>query len=206
MKTSSNLTIVGLLGGVASGKSFVAQSLARRGAVLLDADQAGHAVLREPEVEAAARTHWGDGIFGPDGRIHRSALAQIVFGPPPKGPRELAYLESITHPRIEMRLRDQLDGLAASGKPTMVVLDAPVMLKAGWNRLCNSLVFVDAPPEVRIQRAINRGWTVDDFKRREASQEPVEEKRKLADWTIDNSGTQAETEAQIDRLWSRLNK
>ena len=78
---------LGLIGGVACGKSLVARQLADLGAVVLDADRAGHEALRLPEVEAAARRRWGDGIFGRDGHIVRSQLAKIVFAPPPTGPQ-----------------------------------------------------------------------------------------------------------------------
>jgi dephospho-CoA kinase len=200
----SNLTVIGLLGGVASGKSLVAQALVRRGAILLDADKTGHEVLREADVETAAWTRWGSGIFDPDGHIHRPALAKIVFAPPPEGPRELAYLESITHPRIGMRLREQLETIAASVPRSVVVLDAPVMLKAGWNRFCTQLVFVDAPREVRLQRALGRGWTEAEFDRRESAQESLDFKRMLADAVIDNSNSIEATDLQIDGLWSRL--
>lgn len=199
-----NLRIVGLLGGIASGKSFVADAFVRRGARLLDADKAGHAVLLEPEIEAAARKRWGDAIFGENGHIHRPALGRIVFAPPPYGPVELAYLESLVHPRIGIRLREQLSEIADEGVTQLVVLDAPVMLKAGWNRLCTALVYVDASQETRRERALRRGWTDEEFMRRESAQEPLDFKRKLADFVIDNSGPPSAVEAQIDRLWPQL--
>jgi dephospho-CoA kinase len=200
--TYPNLTIVGLVGGVASGKSFVAEALERRGAVLLDADRAGHEALREPEVEAAARARWGDKIFAPDGHIHRPALAQIVFSSAP----ELAYLESLTHPRIAIRLKEQLEQLAEQKSPRVVVLDAPVMLKAGWDKFCNQIVFVDAPREVRLARALTRGWSASEFERREAAQEPIDVKRKMATKAVDNGGSPQATEAQIISLWSELTR
>ncbi len=89
------MKIIGLLGGVASGKSMVAEQLARCGAVVLNADNIGHEVLRQPKIEAAARKRWGEGVFGRDGRIDRNRLAEIVFASPPDGPRERAYLERV---------------------------------------------------------------------------------------------------------------
>jgi dephospho-CoA kinase len=199
-----NLKVIGLLGGIASGKSLVADALVRQGAILLDADAAGHQVLLEPAVEAAARTRWGSAIFGPDGHIHRPALARIVFAPPPAGPPELAYLESISHPRIGGRLRDQIDRLAADGQLHVLVLDAPVMLKAGWDQFCDLLVFVEADRSIRLQRAMSRGWTAEELARREAAQEPVASKRRRADAVIDNSGPVAATESQVEQLWKQL--
>lgn len=199
-----NLTVIGLLGGVASGKSLFAEALVRRGAILLDADRAGHAVLRDPDVETAVRDRWGSGVFDAEGHVYRPALAKIVFAPPPDGPRELAHLEAISHPRIAHRLQEHLKAIALDNQPHVVVLDAPVMLKAGWDRLCSHLVFVDSPRETRLKRALARGWTEADFDGRESAQEPVDVKRKLANSVIDNSGSFEATEAQIEQLWNDL--
>src|SRR5690242_10742265 len=130
------MKVVGLLGGVASGKSLVARQLVDLGAGLLDGDGAGHEVLRLPGVERLVRDRWGDAVFAADGSVDRRALARIVFAPPPDGPRELEHLEQITHPRITQRLREQIAVLAAQRRPA-AVLDAPVMFKAGWNEYCD---------------------------------------------------------------------
>ena len=136
--------ILGLLGGVASGKSLVAGQLERLGAGVLDADRAGHEVLRMPEVEQAARERWGEAVFRPDGHIDRHRLAAIVFAPPPKGSEERRFLEELTHPRIRRLLEKEANGLAAAGFPA-AVLDAPLLLEAGWDTLCHRLILVDAP-------------------------------------------------------------
>ena len=196
--------VIGLLGGVGSGKSFVARLMQARGAAVLDADRAGHEVLREPEVIAAARQRWGDAIFGPDGHIHRPALARIVFAPTPAGAAELAYLESLTHPRIGRRLEQEINRLARGDRPTAIVLDAPVLLKAGWNKFCERIVFVDAPLAIRVDRVRERGWTAEDLARREAAQESLELKRSLSDVVIDNGGPVESTEAELDRVWPSL--
>lgn len=195
--------IIGLLGGVASGKSLVAGYLAELGAGKLDADRAGHEVLKLPEVEAAIRTRWGDAVFGDDGRVVRSAVAKIVFAPTDEGRRELAFLESITHPRIGERLKAEAERLAAAGS-RVLVLDAPVMLKAGWDALCDAIVFVDAPPNVRLQRALERGWTAAEFTAREQAQETPDVKRKRADFVVDNGGPAEATRAQVVDLWRKF--
>jgi dephospho-CoA kinase len=197
------MQIVGLLGGVASGKSLVARQLCELGAGLLDGDRAGHEVLQLPEIERQVRQNWGDAVFGAEGRVNRKALGKIVFAPPPEGPRQLQRLEQLTHPEIGVRLQRQAEDLAREGRK-VAVLDAPVMLKAGWDKFCDRIVFVDAPREVRLARAIGRGWNQEDFAAREAAQESLEVKRAHADTTIDNSGSPEATQAQVKRLWDHL--
>lgn len=192
--------LIGVLGGVASGKSLVARQFVDLGAGLLDADRAGHDVLRLPPIEAAVLRRWGRSMCGPDGRIDRARLALIVFADPPEGPRERKYLEQLTHPEIARLLKQQAEALAVSGT-TVAVLDAPLLLEAGWDKLCKELVFIDAPRPVRLSRAIARGWSEEDFVAREGVQESLDIKRERADVTIDNSGSTEHTQAQIEQFW-----
>jgi dephospho-CoA kinase len=197
------MKIIGLLGGIASGKSLVAEQFCRLGAGLLDGDRAGHEVLLLPDVEQLVRERWGNRVFGPDGHVDRKALGRIVFEPSDTGRRELEYLERITHPRIGDRLRQQAAELAVAGR-SVAVLDAPVMLKAGWDTFCDHIVFVEAPKGVRRTRATARGWRQEDIAAREAVQEPLAVKRQRADFIIDNSGNPDQTLAQVERLWQAL--
>ncbi|HOM15750.1 MAG TPA: dephospho-CoA kinase [Thermoguttaceae bacterium] len=197
------MRIIGLLGGVASGKSVVAQELAQLGACILDADQAGHQVLQMPHVQEAIRTRWGQEVFGPDGQVDRARLAQRVFADSAQAVQDRRYLEEITHPEIGQLLRCQAQTLAETGCPA-AVLDAPLLLEVGWDRWCDKLVFVDAPLEVRQTRALARGWTLEQFAAREAAQWPVEQKRLRADIIIDNSGSLEKTHMQVLRFWQSL--
>ena len=197
------MKIIGLLGAIASGKSLVAEQFCRLGAGLLDGDRAGHEVLRLPHVEQLVRERWGDRVFGTDGHVDRKALGRIVFEPSDTGRRELEYLERITHPLIGDRLRQQAAELAATGQ-SVAVLDAPVMLKAGWDTFCDHIVFVETPEGVRRARATARGWRQEDIAAREAVQEPLAVKRRRADFVIDNSGSHDQTLAQVERLWRAL--
>jgi dephospho-CoA kinase len=196
------MKILGLLGGVASGKSLVSRQLAELGAVVLDADRAGHEALRLPCVEAAARQRWGDAVFGPDGHVDRSQLARIVFAPPPQGPKERKFLEDLTHPEIGRRLAAQAEAVKAVAP--LAVLDAALILEAGWDKLCDYFAFVDVPREVRLVRALQRGWTEGDFAAREAAQESLDSKRARADVILDNSGSAEHTQVQVQRLWQFL--
>jgi dephospho-CoA kinase len=191
---------IGILGGVASGKSLVARQLAQLGAGLLDADRAAHEVLQTSSVEEAARRRWGSEVFGPHGRIERERLAEIVFADSPHAAEERKYLEQLTHPEIGKRLGLQAAQMAAESSPA-AVLDAPLLLEAGWDTTCDVLLFVDTPRRLRLARAIERGWSEEDFAAREGVQQSLESKRERADATVDNSGSADATRAQVERFW-----
>ncbi len=197
------MRIIGITGGVASGKSTVARQFAQLGAGVLDADQAGREALRLPQVEAAARRRWGETVFTPDGRIDRTRLAGVVFAPGPEAQRERNYLEQLTHPEIAGLVRQQADALAAAGVK-IAVLDAPLLVEAGWDDWCEKTVFVEAPPEERLRRAMARGWTKEDFAAREGAQESLDYKRAHADVIIDNAGPPERTQAQVEQFWTSL--
>jgi len=194
--------VIGILGGVASGKTVVAETLRSLGAAVLDADRLGHEALREHEVKEAIRKQWGERVINADGEVDRPTLGRIVFAPAPEGPVELERLEMITHPRIGEKIDEQIRQLSQEGR-TAVTLDAAVLLKSGWDRKCDKLLFVDAPASLRKQRAARRGWDADEVERREAAQTPIEEKRSRADVIIDNSGDLSETRRQIEAFWNQ---
>jgi dephospho-CoA kinase len=198
------MKIIGILGGVASGKSLVADEFRRLGAKVLDADQVGHEVLRETGVIRAARERWGDAVLDENGQIKRSNVAKIVFAPPPHGPGELAFLEQLTHPRISNRLQQEIARLRQSRDVEVVILDAPVMLKAGWDRFCDHILFIEAPRDLRLERARERGWSDAIFAAREAAQEPLETKRAAASHVIDNSRSIDMTRQQVESVWQSL--
>jgi dephospho-CoA kinase len=197
------MQIIGVTGGVASGKSLVTGQIAALGAGELDADHAGHEALRVPPVVAAARRRWGDAIFGPDGQIDRAKLAQIVFGREPEADRERKYLEQLSHPEISGLLKRQAEVYEAAGVK-IAVLDAALLFEAGWDRVCEKTIFVDSPREQRLVRALARGWTEEDFAAREGVQDSSDRKRARADVIIDNSGSAERTQAQIERFWASL--
>jgi len=191
---------IGILGGVASGKSLVTKALADLGAGVLDADRVGHEVLRTPEAEEMVRRRWGDLVFGPDGHIDRTRLAAIVFAGSIGAEQERKHLEELLHPEIGRRLEHEAEQMAAAGCRA-AVLDAPLLLEAGWDRLCSWMIFVDAPWPLRLARALRRGWSEKDFAAREGVQESLDLKRKRADVIVDNSGSSDETRAQVEQFW-----
>ena len=198
------MLVIGIAGGIASGKTLVAECLQNLGVVLIDVDRIGHEVLQQADVANAIRTRWGETIFHCDGQIRRGEIAKRVFAPPPEGPVELAFLEKLTHPRIGEQLQQKIRTLQDAHDKSAVTVDAAVMFKAGWSQWCTHILFVDSPHALRIERARQRGWTEADLIARESSQTPLEIKRKAADYVIDNSGTPKETQTQVKHLWDKL--
>jgi dephospho-CoA kinase len=217
------MTVLGVVGGIASGKSLVSRELARLGAEVIEADQLGHEVLREPAVEAAARARWGSEVFGPDGYLHRPAIAERVFQPGESGTRECEFLEQLMHPRITARMRGRIEQCGGALKyesltpnqslsPTLsvgkgnelMVLDAALLLEAGWQEFCDAIVFIEAPRDVRFARAQARGWTEEEFSARESAQMSLDEKRRRANLVIDNSGNSMPTDIIAELSWRGL--
>jgi dephospho-CoA kinase len=194
---------LGLVGGVASGKSVVAGCFHDLGATVLDADRAGHAVLREPDVIAALKARWGDRILDDSGQVSRREVAKIVFAR--EDAAERTFLEQLTHPRIQMRLQQELTKVqAANPPPRVVVLDAALLFEAGWETLCDKVLFVDAPRDLRLERAVSRGWSAEQFAAREAAQMPVEEKRRRSDLLIRNVRTLEDIRNVVRLTWNDL--
>lgn len=191
---------LGLTGGVASGKSLAATFLSELGAVVLDADRAGHEVLREPQVREALLQRWGANILAPTGEVDRAVVAGRVFGEGPAVAADRRFLEELLHPRIRARLVAERTRRAEHGSQVFV-LDAPLLLESHWDSACDGVIFVDVPREQRQARAAARGWTEAQFSQREAAQWPVEQKRQHADWVLSNAGTPGELRTQVQIFW-----
>lgn len=195
---------IGLVGGVASGKSVVAQLFVELGAGLLDADRMGHEVLAaDREVHGELVNRWGSAIVRSDGTIDRTVIAAKVFGDTPAATIEREFLESVLHPRIQSALDAKKRDYAAAGCPA-VVLDAPLLLEANWAPQCDVIVMVDSPRETRLSRARQRGWSDSEFSRREASQWPVEKKRAAATTTITNMGSIEALRPAVQAIWNEF--
>ena len=193
---------IGVVGGVASGKSLVTKMLVELGAAAMDADRTGHDVLaQDPEVRSAVCQKWGDTILTPQGEVDRSAVAKKVFAKNEIAAADRKFLEGLLHPRIGARLKTLSDQFSVEGKPA-VVLDAPLLLEAGWARLCDFILFVDVPPQKRLERAKTRGWTAAEFADREATQWSVDEKRRHATHVVPNFGTEAELRTAVRNFWA----
>lgn len=178
--------VIGLVGGVAAGKSAVAKMFAEHGLAVVDADAAARAAAADPEVVARLRADFGPDV-APAGQLDRSALAAKVFGD--AGARN--RLEAILHPPILARIDQALQQAQAAG--TSALLDAPLLFETGLDARCAAVVFVAAPAEVRRARAATRGWPPGELERREAAQWDLPRKAAACRFTIDNGGDLANT-------------
>ena len=193
------MLLVGLTGGIGSGKSTVARLLEERGAVILDADVfARDAVRAGTEGFAAVVGRFGDEIVAPDGELDRSRLASIVFA----DPAALADLEAIVHPEVRRMIadgiQDHLDG------DRVVVLVNPLLIEMGTHRDCDVVVVVSASPDTQVARSVARGMDEADVRARIAAQLPIDDRARMADVLLDNEGTLEELAAEVEVLWRDL--
>lgn len=189
--------VVGLAGGVGSGKSTVAGIFINEGARGIDADALGHRVLDLPRMRAALARDWGAGILRRDGRVDRAALARLAF----RSRKDVARLNRRVHPEILREIRRRI-----SGARGWVVLDAALLFETGADALCDKIVFVSAPRALRARRTRARGWGPGELARRERFQFPVAYKKKKADYVIDNTGPTSRTEEQARKICDELRR
>ena len=213
------IPVVGLVGGIGAGKSVAASALAGLGLLVLDADAIGHALLAQRPARDLILDRFGSRILeatpgevgkAPEGideedeqsddgpRIDRRALGQIVFG----DPAARRDLEAILHPPMRKTFERAI-ARAGRAKRIGVVLDAAILFEAGWNHLCDAVIFVDAPRELRLARlAVSRGWPEDVLDAREKAQAPLQEKRDRSDRVISNDGDPEALRSKLAEWWS----
>jgi dephospho-CoA kinase len=191
--------LIGLTGGIGSGKSTVSALLALKGATIIDAD----AITRELQqpgspVLAAMVERFGEGILTGDGTLDRAAMADLAFA----DPEALADLGAIVHPAVGAEIARRLE--AEAGTDHVVVLDVPLLVESGRDDMA-ALVVVDVDAEVALQRlTTHRGMREDDVRARMARQASREERLAKADFVIDNSGTPEDLAARVDEVWAEL--
>lgn len=198
--TPRPMPTIGLAGAIGAGKSTVARLLADLGCVVSDSDAAAKAALDREDVKRRLVEAFGKDILGADGRIDRSALADVVFEDPDARRR----LQDLTHPIVgEMRRVERGEAVGARA----FVIDAPLLFEAGVDDECDAVIFVDAPREVRLERvARTRGWSEEEVDRREQAQLSVESKRDRSDHVLINDADEAALAARVERLLARIER
>ncbi len=194
--------MLGLVGPTGSGKSLVARVLAADGARVLDADRMGHEITAgDPEVRTALAAEYGADVYRPDGSLDRRRVAAKVFD----DPAALTRLNLLVHPRILKRLREGLADAAREGFAGTVVVDAALLLDWGFERECDAVLAVVAPPAMQVARLVAaRGWTEDEAQQRLARARHQEAFVALADETLVNDRGEAEAAEGARAALARL--
>lgn len=192
---------VGLTGGIASGKSTVAAMLRELDCPVLDADTLGHELLEQgQDAYNEVVREFGGEVLDAYGNVDRGKLGHIIFADAQKRAR----LNQILHPRILSVVRKWFAALGHAGGPDLAVVEAALIIEAGYNKELDRVIVCWCPPEQQLQRLLERGLTAEQANLRIAAQMPMEEKRRLGDETIDCSGSLEETERQAMDVVKRL--
>lgn len=198
----SRRPVIGILGGIGAGKSTVAAAFARLGCEVVDGDAIGHELLRSAVVKRLLRNRWGAEIFSASGAVDRAALAAKVFDK--AAPTELAHLNQILHPRIRRGMRRRIRDAQSRPAVKAVVIDAAVLMEAGWDDLCTVCVFVKAGEKLRMARVASRGWSAGQWRRRENSQISLDKKAAQCDYTVVNCSSIPLLRAQVRQILRKI--
>jgi dephospho-CoA kinase len=196
--------IAGLTGGLACGKSFVAEELQRLGCYVIEADELGHEVLMPGgEAYAPAVREFGAEILNADGSIDRARLAQAVFG----NPAALGKLNAVVHPAVRERARRRFEEIGEQDPDAIVIYVAAILVETGAWREFDKLIVVDCSREAQVERATKRTHaTPADVEARLGRQFPGEKKREHADYIIDTNGAREETLRQTKMVFEELSR
>ena len=193
--------VIGIAGGIGSGKSFVARLFGELGALVISSDDQVTEAYRDPEVRRRLIDWWGADAIRPDGAINRKLIGAKVFA----NPVERARLEALLHPRVHAaRERAMAQGADDPGVVAFV-WDTPLLFETELHRQCDAVVFVDAPLDTRLARvAATRNWDAAELARRENSQWGLDRKRDFADYVISNTAGVDEARGQVQDVLSRI--
>jgi dephospho-CoA kinase len=193
--------IIGLAGGIGSGKSTVAKILSELGAGVIDSDALARQELNSEEVKTALRRWWGDDVFLSDGNVARQMIAKIVFGDSSQRHR----LEALLHPRISVRREVMISEFEKDPRIRMVVIDSPLLYETDLDLMCDAVIFVEASQEQRGARSEKeRGWPDGEVNRREKLQLGLDTKRARADYICSNNSSLSDLHRDIERIVARI--
>ena len=188
------------MGGIASGKSTVAQELAKRGCAVIDADEMAKQFLRNKEVKKQLRRRFGSQIFDAGGRVNRKKLAQIVFA----DAKAVRAVNAIIHPRVFERTKELIKKYQQQPSVKAIVLDMPLLAEVGWDKKCDKLIFVRCDAKIKLKRAQKKGiFGENELKKRENFQISLDKKAGIAHYIVENNNL-TEMIRQIGKLFPAL--
>ena len=192
--------VIGILGGIGSGKSTVAAEFAKLGCKVIDADEIAHELLDEPAVKEKVVGLFGRTILDPAGKIDREKLAEVVFA----DARKLSLINEIIHPLVLQRAQELIKQYDCQNQVKAIVLDMPLLVEVGWDKRCDKLIFVDCEQKLRLDRAKKLGFDKNQVKIRENFQISLDNKANLADNTIENNSDFSVLAKQVVNIFSYI--
>lgn len=191
--------IIGIVGGIGSGKSFVARAMASLGCFVIDSDALAREAHADPSVLDSIRRIAGDEVVV-NGKLDRRALASLVFADDTVRRR----VEQVIHPWVEQRRGERMRSASADPSVRAFVWDSPLLMESGLDPQCDHVIFVETPRDLRLARVrASRGWSDDDLRAREARQAPLEKKRQRADAVVDGTWNEADLRTELARWLAR---
>ena len=193
--------VIGIAGGIGSGKSFVAKLFGEAGALVISSDDQVTDAYRDPEVRKTLRQWWGAEVIRPDGEINRRLIGAKVFA----DPAERKRLEELLHPRVHAARERAMAAAAHDPRVLAFAWDTPLLFETDLHRQCDAVVFVDAPLDTRLARVMRtRNWDAAELARRENSQWGLDRKRDFADYVISNTAGVDFARGQVQDVLSRI--
>jgi len=197
----SGKPIIGIAGGIGSGKTLVASQLLEMGCMVINSDEMVKQAYKDPSVKNALRQWWGKLVFDARGEVDRAAVARKIF----TLPSERQRLERLIHPIVNERRKSVMKQAAADPKIAAFVWDTPLLFETELNKLCDAIIFVDAPAEVRLKRLQDgRGWDMAELDRRENSQMPLDKKKEMSHYVVVNAADADQVRGQVKEVLSRI--
>ena len=200
MGATGKKPIIGILGGIGSGKSTVAAEFAKLGCKVIDADKIAHELLDEPAVKEKVVGLFGRTILDPAGKIDREKLAEVVFADADR----LLLINEIIHPLVLQQAQELIKQYDCQKQVKAIVLDMPLLVEVGWDKRCDKLIFVDCRQELRLDRAKKLGFDKNQVKIRENFQISLDNKANLADNTIENNSDFSVLAKQVVNIFSYI--
>jgi dephospho-CoA kinase len=197
METVSRKKIIGILGGIGSGKSTVAGIFGDNGCAVIDADAIAHGMLDEPETKELILAAFGDEVFA-GGNVDRQRLADAVFANNGTAER----INAIIHPKVLSEIDKLIEIYNRDSNIRAIVLDVPLLLEVGWEKKCDYLIFVECNPENRAKRAQKHGLSGENLKKREKFQISLDKKAKIAHYIMHNNSGTKEITNQVTKVLS----
>lgn len=193
--------VIGLAGGVGSGKSLIGRQFVELGCVLFNADTVAKDQYKKAEIKQQLVSWWGEDVIRPDGGVDLKKVGALVFG----DQAERERLEGLIHPLVDAERKIFIERANKDEQVKGIVLDVPLLFEVGVDRQCDAVVFVDTALETRIERVISsRGWDREELIKREKNQFALDMKRQAADYIVDNNSSVSESFAQVENVFKQI--